>query len=371
MKWSLTIARAFGIRIRVHFTFLLLMLWVVVEERATAGWGAAAWGVAFIVTTFTCVLLHELGHSVVAQRFGVKVSSITLLPIGGVAALRSIPQKPAHEIAITVAGPLVNVLIFAGLYAIYCWAPDRVPYFPGLVLIPGLPMDWGGLIGVLLLVNKWMIAFNLIPAYPMDGGRLLRAILARWLPYPRATAIATTVGQVIAGVFIVCGLYEYKEGWILLAVIGVLIYFAAGAEGNASRLRGTLQDVEVGKIMTPVFVTVGPNDAVDDCAPWIFRRGQDDFPVVADGRLLGLLTRDAMLEAARQDGSKRAVDLMTADFCRTRPDAQVVGVYDVMQTSGQRTVPVMDGDQLVGLLTLDNINRYFMFRSSGGMRNSA
>ncbi len=368
MKWSLTIAKAFGIRIQVHFTFLLLLLWIVVEARAAAGWGAAMWGVAFIVATFTCVVLHELSHSVVAQRFGVKVSSITLLPIGGVAALRSIPQKPAHEIAITAAGPLMNVLIFAVLYAIGVWVPFSVPYYPGLMTLPDLPMSVGELIGALLLVNKWMIVFNLIPAYPMDGGRLLRAVLARWLPYSRATAVAAGVGQVISGGFVVLGLLT---GWIFLVIIGVLIYFAAGAEGKTARLRGTLQNLEVGKIMTPVFVTIGPDSTVDDCTPGIFQRGQDDFPVLADGRLMGLLTRDAVLASSSRDGSKRAADLMTVDFYRTRPDAQVAEMYDVMQATGQRTVPVMDGDQLVGLLTLDNINRYFMFRSSSGTRNGA
>ena len=368
MKWSLTIARAFGIRIRVHFTFLLLLLWIVVEARAVAGWGAAAWGVAFIVATFTCVVLHELGHSVVAQRFGIRVSSITLLPIGGVAALRSIPQKPAHEIAITVAGPLMNVLIFVVLYAVAVWLPFEVPYYPGLMTLPDLPIGVAELIGALLLVNKWMVVFNLIPAYPMDGGRLFRAVLAWWLPYPRATAIAAGVGQVISGGFVVVGLLT---GWFFLTIIGVLIFFAAGAEEKTARLRGALQDVEVGKVMSPVFATVGPDDAAGGCAPWIFQRGQDDFPVVADGRLLGLLMRDAVLEAARQNGAARAAELMTTKFSCTRPDALVATVHDVMQSSGQRTVPVIEDGRLVGLLTLDNINRYFAVRSVGAPKNRA
>ncbi|MCX6901252.1 MAG: site-2 protease family protein [Verrucomicrobia bacterium] len=365
MKWSLTIARVFGIRIRVHFTFLLLLLWIVVETRAAAGWGAAAWGVAFIVATFTCVALHELGHSVVAQRFGIRVSSITLLPIGGVAALRSIPQKPGQEIAITLAGPLVNVVIFAVLYVIAVWVPFEVPYYPGLMTLPELPIGVAELMGALLLVNKWMVVFNLIPAYPMDGGRLFRAVLAQWLSYPRATAIAAVVGRAFSIGFVALGLLT---GWIFLAIIGVLIFFAAGAEEKTVRLHGALQDIEVGKVMTPVFMTVGPDDAAGDCLPWIFQRGQDDFPVMSDGDLMGMLTRGAVLEAAKQNGTARAADLMTRNFSCTRPDAQVAGVHDAMLANGQRTVPVIEDGRLVGLLTFDNINRYFMIHPSGAAR---
>ena len=364
MKWSLTIAKVFGIRIRVHFTFLLLLLWVVLGERSEAGWVAAAWSAMFIVATFTCVALHELGHSVVAQRFGVKVSSITLLPIGGVAALRSIPQKPAHEMAITVAGPLVNVVIFAVLYAVAVGVPFEVPYFPGLMLVPGLPTNWAELIGVMLLVNKWMIAFNLIPAYPMDGGRMFRASLACWLPYPRATAIAATLGRAISIGFVLYGLFHPEL--ILLCVIGVIIFFAAGAEEKTVRVHSALQDVGVGTIMTPVFATVGPDDAASDCMPWLFQRGQDDFPVMVDGHLVGLLTREAVLEAARQaGGAARAADLMTKDFPCTRPDAPVSAVHDAMLAAGQHTVPVMEDGRLVGLLTLDNISRYFAVHPAG------
>lgn len=363
MKWSLTIARVSGIRIRVHFTFLLLLLWVVVGEHSEGGWIAAAWGAAFILATFTCVALHELGHSLVAQRVGVQVSSITLLPIGGVAALRSIPRKPAHEIAITVAGPLVNVLIFAVLYAVAVWVPFEVPYFPGLMLVPGLPTSWAELIGVMLLVNKWMIVFNLIPAYPMDGGRLFRALLACWLPYARATAIAAMVGRVLSVIFVVVGL---QTSVFFLSVIGVMIYFAAGAEEKTVQVHAALEGVNVGSIMTPVFVTVGPGDATGDCVPWVFQRGQDDFPVMEGDHLVGLLTREAVLKAAKNGGeAPRAADMMTTQFPCTRPDAPASAVHEVMLGGRQRTVPVMEDGRLVGLLTLENINRYCAVHPAG------
>ena len=369
MKWSLTIAKVSGIRIRVHFTFLLLLLWVVVSVRTEAGWAAAAWSVVFLVSIFTCVALHELGHSLVAQRLGVKVSSITLLPIGGVAALRSIPRKPAHEIAITVAGPLVNVVIFAVLYAVAVWVPFEVPYYPGLMLVPGLPTNFPELIGVILLVNKWMIAFNLIPAYPMDGGRLFRALLACWLPYSRATTIAVMLGRVISVIFVVVGL---EQGMFLLSVIGVMIFFAAGAEEKTVQVYAALQHVSVAEIMTPVFLTVGPDNAAGDCAPWVFQRGQDDFPVMEGDHLIGLLTREAVLGAAHNaGGAARAADLMTKNFPCTRPDAPASAVHEVMLSARQRTVPVVDDGRLVGLLTLDNISRYCAIHPAGAGRSRA
>jgi CBS domain-containing protein len=241
-----------------------------------------------------------------------------------------------------------------------------VRYYPGLTTLPDLPFSVGELIGALLLVNKWMVVFNMIPAYPMDGGRLFRAVLAKWLPYTRATAIAAKVGQVFSVGFVVIGLLT---DWFFLAVIGVLIFLAAGAEEKTVRLRDALQKVRVGNVMSPVFITVGPDDAAGGCAPWIFKRGQDDFPVVADGRLVGMLTQRAVLEAARRNGPVRAAELMTTvSFC-ARPDEPVAEVHDSMQASGQRTVPVMDDDRLVGLLTLDNINRYYMTRSAGAAKD--
>ncbi|MBM3889851.1 MAG: CBS domain-containing protein [Verrucomicrobia bacterium] len=360
MKWSLTICTLFGIRVRVHVTFLLL-LFLVVAVGNESGWRVAGWCAALLAGTFACVALHELGHSLVAQRLGVRVSAITLLPIGGVAQMRSMPQKPGHEVAITIAGPLTNAVLFGVLYLVGDWAPFLVPYYAGLPLHVPMPMNVGDLIGSLLLVNKWMIAFNLVPAYPMDGGRLLRALLASWLTFPRATMIAAGIGRTIAVLFIVGGLFT---DLYMLPFVGLVIFMAAGLEERAVLMQSVLHGVDVASVMNPSCVAVTPGETAGQCLAMLHRGGQDDFPVVEDGHVIGLLTREAILEDMRKTGgATRASDLMTREFRCVWPEAPAAQVHEEMQSSRQRTVPVLRDGQLAGVLTLENISRYFLVRS--------
>src|SRR5213594_4172921 len=185
MRWSVPIGRVFGITLRLHVTFLLLLAWVGYEAFVVGGMSAARWELARVCLIFACIALHELGHSVVAQQLDVEVKSITLLPIGGVAALRRIPENPWHEIAITLAGPMVNAAI-----AIVLFPFAGMPTGSELLSIPH---SAGSLMRSLIGTNIVLFVFNFIPAFPMDGGRLLRATLALVLSYRRATAIAATV----------------------------------------------------------------------------------------------------------------------------------------------------------------------------------
>jgi stage IV sporulation protein FB len=363
MKWAWTICMVFGIRIRLHVTFLLLVAWVMAEAYLGAGPAGAWWGLLFVCCTFACVAIHELGHSVVAKKLGVQVGSITLLPIGGVAALRSIPEKPSHEIAITIAGPLMNVIIFGVLYVIGYYAPFMVPYYPGLMQFLGLPLGIGELIGALLVINQWMVLFNLIPAYPMDGGRLLRAALAGVLPYPRATSIAARVGRAIAVLFVLASVFW--PGHFILGVIGVLIFLAAGSEEQTVRMRSVLRGVPVDNVMNPVFSHVTPNDTAGECLRLMYRTAQEDFPVLADGQLVGLMTRDGVVQGMRQDGGEgRIGDLMLTRFLTVPPDALLEQVYEQMLATGQKTVPVVQDGRLLGLLAQENVHRFFMVRDA-------
>lgn len=374
MKWAFTICKVFGIRIRLHATFLLLVLWAMWAGWVDAGRAGMWWAVVLVMASFVCVAMHELGHSVVAQRLGVRVSSITLLPIGGVAALRSIPEKPSHEIAITIAGPLVNVALFGVLFVIAWYAPFEVPplfapYYWGLGL-PWLPAGIGELLGALLFINQLMVVFNLIPAYPMDGGRLLRATLACVMPFTRATAVAANVGRVIAAVFIGIG-FLWPEN-LVLGVIGVLIFFAAGGEQQAIRLRSILRGATVGQVMNPAFVRVTPEETAAACFEKIYRSGQDDFPVMTDGRLLGLLAREDVLEAMRQGaGEARVGGLMRSFYHSVRPDVALEMAHEQMRAGRRRTFPVVSDGLVVGLLTAENVQRYFAAQvemAEGGRR---
>ena len=363
MRWSISLGRVFGIALRVHVTFLLLLGWAAYAGYAEHGSEGMWWALLMIVSIFVCVGLHELGHSVVAQRLGVQVRSITFLPIGGVAGMRSIPENPRHELAITVAGPLVNVVIALLLTLVPMglkWprADDFWPYFP--------PRDLASFLESLLRANLLMVIFNLIPAFPMDGGRILRALLAMKLRYVRATAIAVTVGQAIAVLFFVYGLYR---GSPMLPIIGFFIFWGAETEERMVRMRALLRDMEVDDVMNRNFVAVSPQDTIAQCLEKIYQTGQEDYPVLDNGKLVGLLTRRDILQAVHEHGTAVAVvERMRHDFKTISPRASLTKAHEELLASGHTTFPVMDDGQLVGLLGHDNISRYFLLANEIGQR---
>lgn len=353
MRWSINVGRISGIALRLHVTFLLMLLVIAYQGYAMAGGRGAFWSLALICAVFTCIVLHELGHSLVAQKLGVEVRSITLLPIGGVAALRTIPENPWHEIAITVAGPMVNVIIAAVLIPI--------AGLPRHLFIVEWPANLLGLLNTLVGVNLWLFLFNCIPAFPMDGGRLLRASLALVIPHRRATWIAATVGQGLAILFFVLGL-KYS---VMMIVLAAFIFIAAEGEERMVRTRGMLHDIEVEDVMMREFATLAPVDTVGRGLEQVYQTGQDDFPVVVDGRLLGMVNRQTMLEAVNRGGAARMVsEVMDASVPVVSPRQKVSRVYDAMLGDGFGSLPVLEEGTLVGLLSPDNISRYLLVQSS-------
>ena len=196
MSWSITIGTVKGTVIRLHITFLLFLLWIAAAHYAHGGWDAAVAGVLFIALLFLCVLLHEFGHIFAARRYGVQTPDVILLPIGGVARLERIPEEPAQELVVALAGPAVNLVIAGVLYLA----------LGGLAPREGLEVGNPGvdLLARLLWANLFLAVFNLIPAFPMDGGRVLRAFLAHRLGYARGTQIAASGGQAVAFLFLAC-----------------------------------------------------------------------------------------------------------------------------------------------------------------------
>ena len=227
MRSSLKVASIFGIEVRIHLTFLLFLVWIWFSYYQIAGFAGAVQGVLFILALFACVLLHEFGHAFAARGFGIETPDITLLPIGGVARLSRIPEKPWQELVVAIAGPLVNVVIAAVLIFVIhgSAALEQLEYLES----PRIE-----LLGKLASVNVMLVLFNLIPAFPMDGGRVLRALLAMAMPYAQATQIAAWIGQGLAVVFGIFGIF----GNPFLIFIAFFIFVGAQQEAAMARSKG-------------------------------------------------------------------------------------------------------------------------------------
>jgi Zn-dependent protease len=227
MRSSLKIASIYGIEVRIHVTFLLFLVWIWISYYQIAGVSGATQGVLFIIALFVCVLLHEFGHAFAARAFGIQTPDITLLPIGGVARLSRIPDEPWQELIVAIAGPMVNVVIAAALFVVVRGSGS----VDQLESIEDPRID---LLAKLASINVMLVRFNLIPAFPMDGGRVLRALLAMFMPYSRATWIAARTGQVLA---ICLGLYSYFGPGKNPILIFIAIFIFMGAQQELAMAR--------------------------------------------------------------------------------------------------------------------------------------
>ncbi len=362
MKWSWKIAEVAGIGIFVHWTFLLLLVWIVAMHVIHGSTLAAALhGIGLILAVFACVVFHELGHALAARRFDIPTRDITLLPIGGVARLERIPEKPEQELWVALAGPVVNVAIAACLFA----ALTTLSQLSAIVtaLWPERVMSVGGdFFGQLLFINIALALFNLLPAFPMDGGRVLRALLALRFDYVRATDIAASLGQIMAILF---GLLGILSSNFILLFIALFVYVGAQQEAYAAHVQSLFKSVPVREAMIRQFRALGEHDPLAIAIDALLAGEQQDFPVVDDARIVGLLTRNDLVKAL-SEGQRDALvgDIMRRD-CQAVQDTEMLDeTFRLMHRSGLRTLPVVHGDQLVGMLTLENIGEWVMVQAA-------
>jgi Zn-dependent protease len=356
MKWSFSIGKVFGIPIRVHITFFLLLVFVAVLGRTAAH---ALYGVVFVALVFVCVILHELTHSYFAIHYGHKVRNITLLPIGGMAQMDEIPEKPREEIVISVAGPLSSLAISAVLFVVVYSL--KIPF--------GSPTSSslyeGNMIVSLFWINLFLAGFNLIPAFPMDGGRVLRGILAAFIDHMRATRIAVFVGQMFAVLLFFFGIF-YN---IWLALIAVFIYLGAEGEERIWALRYALSDAPVKSVMLEDFRSLAPNDTLGSASELFLHTLQGDFPVLFGSQLLGVLRREALILAINEKKeNERVAEFAEREFLTTTEKEPLVELYKKMAEKGLSMVPVMRDDRLVGIVTMEQIGRYHMVAAAKGAR---
>ncbi|MDJ0992912.1 MAG: site-2 protease family protein [Dinoroseobacter sp.] len=358
MSWSFSIGRLLGSELRVHATFFLLLAWIGTAAWLTAGPTAAIVNVGFILALFACVVAHEFGHALAAKRYGIRTPDITLLPIGGMARLERIPEKPTHEIAVALAGPAVNIAIWASL-----------------VLILGVETSWDALgeiestgkdfLARLAVVNLFLAIFNMIPAFPMDGGRVLRAGLAISLGRVRATQVAAQAGQVIAFIF---GFLGLTGGNPLLILIAIFVFVAGMAESSDVELHHLAKGSLARDAMITTYEHLSPHEALHSAAAALVRTTQTEFPVLTqDGKLLGFLTKLGIAQRAQNDELSSPISsAMVANIPEVNLRDPLENALDSLQSADVPAVAVVDhAGVFLGYITRENIGEWMILHRNG------
>jgi Zn-dependent protease/CBS domain-containing protein len=353
MGWSITIGRFAGTAVRIHITFLLFLAWIGFSAYQRGGRAAAQDSVVFIVAIFTCVVLHEFGHILMARRFGVHSTQITLLPIGGVADLNKMPDKPSQELLIALAGPAVNVVI-ATLLGLGVDALE-----PGAIIHLDDPAI--GLVKRLAVTNLFLAAFNMVPAFPMDGGRVLRAALALWLGQERATRIAALIGQGFALALGFLGLF----GNPILLFIAFFVFFAASGEAQMTSVSQATKDVTVADAMETRIAAISRGATVGEAVDLLLATSQDCFPLLdASGGFAGLLSREDIADAIKTNDSGAPI----APFAHKQvPTIAPEAMLDnALQKLNETTaIAVVDADGAFrGLLSRQSIAEVMLIKSA-------
>lgn len=359
MKWSFKVANIAGTEVRIHITFLILLVFVGLQGMSgRQGAAAGLDAVLFICAAFLCVLLHEFGHVFAARGYGIRTPDITLLPIGGVARLERMPKEPSHELLVAIAGPMVNVIIASCIYlALGFFPPQETAYaFEKTGHFWEKLMVWNGL----------MVVFNLLPAFPMDGGRVLRALLAMVMDYGRATRLAAHIGQGIA-LLAVLLILTSNHPQPLYILIAFFIFMAAGQEAAAVTQEEATKGLLVRDAMVTEFHTLPADASLKDAVNLLLAGTQQDFPIVDGERgILGILTRTKLITALSDHGPGSPV-LEIADPCPESASPQT-SLSEAMMRLQHHTcpaLPVMDSlGQLVGLITAENVGETLMVRAA-------
>ena len=355
MKWSWKIGTFAGIAVYMHATFLLLLGWIALSHwMQYQSLLPTLLGVGFILALFLCVVLHEYGHALAARKFGIATKDITLLPIGGLARLERIPDKPNQELWVALAGPAVNVVIAAAL-GMYLYLTGH--FQP----VQQMGLTHGAFLERVMFANLFLVGFNMIPAFPMDGGRVLRALMAKRMEYARATRIAAGVGQGLAFVFGFLGLFTNP----FLVFIAFFVWIGAAQEAAMAETKSVLGSVAARDAMIPEFRTLSPRDELSQAVKLVLNGWQQDFPVVDEGRVIGMLLRADMIATLASGQVHASVQqAMREDFPVASPVEPLQSVLTRLHDTQVATVPIVENGRLVGLITLENMTEYMMLHAA-------
>jgi Zn-dependent protease/CBS domain-containing protein len=351
VKWSFQIARIAGIDLKIHVTFLLLLAWFGMAYYADGGFGAMMVGLSFILLLFVCVVLHEFGHALAARAYGIRTPDITLLPIGGVARLERMPEKPWQELVVALAGPAVNVVIAFALYIVIGRGFQMAD-------IAFVDRGAGDLLSKLLAINIILVVFNLLPAFPMDGGRVLRALLATRLKRGRATRIAAGIGQAVAIIFGLLGLF----GNPMLLFIAVFVFFGAQQEALYATAKENFEETRVSQVMQPLPPLLTRGMTVLDAVQLAMRDQRASYPLIDSGlRVLGLVPSEELARALHYNASEPVERLAQGGVVNLPADATLFDARHLILAANQLDFPVTNAaNQIVGYLSRGDLPPAFL-----------
>jgi Zn-dependent protease len=355
-RWSIPVIDMFGIHFRVHFSFPLMFCLVWILEAGHGPHVALRSFILMLLVLFA-VMMHELGHAVVAARSGIKVRSVVLLPIAGIALLDEQAQRgldACREIRISLAGPTVNLVfaLFIGTSILIFYPQAQLFSFPWLSPF-NLPRS-------LVWAQIFVAGLNLLPAYPLDGGRILRAVLASNGDQVTATRRAVSIGQFFSLALFFSGGAVFLGSnsnnlWIMMA--GVFLFLAAQLEDRSMILQAVLERVHVSDVMITDFITLSPAETLADALQRSVEPPQEEFPVVRGTDMVGVISRQQMAECMEEEGNGYVQSAMRREYLVAGPQESLAAVLRRIGRSGLAMIPVVEGDYLIGIVTFQNLMR--------------
>ena len=352
-SWSIHVGRLFGVEVRLHLTFLILPLFVFWTEYTVHPSANGPRDLALVGIVLLCVAAHEIGHMLVARRAGLIPKAVVLLPLGGVTVFDESRSETSlsptdlwkREVRIAVIGPLVN-LAFALISALVIYLTVR-----GVNLWQWPFLQSSNLPRSLVWANLYLAGLNLLPAYPLDGGRILRAYFARTIDSAAATRRAVSISHALAMILMVAGLFS--NTW--LTMVGVIIFAAAQLEERAVIFQSVLDHVRLEEVMLTDFATLSPADTLEDALDKAVHTLQDDFPVVRGSDMVGVISRQRILEALRAEGNGYVQAVMNKLFEVSLRQESLASAFRKLTARNLSVIPVVEDQRLVGIVTLQNL----------------
>jgi Zn-dependent protease/CBS domain-containing protein len=352
-SWSIHVGRLFGVEVRLHLTFLILPLFVFWTEYNSHGSANGPRDLALVGIVLACVAAHEIGHMLVARRYGLIPKAVILLPLSGVTVFdETHAEKPAsgaaawkREVRIALTGPLVNIVlaaIAAGI--VFAVIPEANLWKWPFLQASNLPRS-------LVWANLYLAGLNLLPAYPLDGGRILRAFFARTIDPSAATRRAVSISHAMAMMLMLAGLFS--DTW--LTMVGVIIFSAAQLEERAVIFQSVLDNVRLEEVMLTDFATLSPADTLEDALEKAVHSLQDDFPVVRGSDMVGVISRQRILEALRVEGNGYVQAVMNKLFEVSARQESLASAFRKLTARNLSIIPVVEDQRLVGIITLQNL----------------